>query len=126
MSETNCNKLPPPETSAPKKIILEIGSGMNPAITREPAFYPGERQLQPGEQYIGVDHLLNNLQFGKTVIDDKCPDKDSIFLLQADARGSLPLRDKSVDEIILREIISYPMGFKNWVVRNGKQKYGTK
>lgn len=79
-----------------KRLILEIGSGKTPFIIE------GKRKIETQEHYFGID--INPYKTRYSALMLGVPYSDKFTLMTADARN-LPLRDGSVDEVVMCNVV---------------------
>ncbi len=88
-----------------KKIILEIGTGANPAIGESGRY---KEKLSEGDHiFVALDINLLGLQKLKermcwTDVNDI---QEKVLIVNADGKKGIPLHKNSVDEVVLRNIL---------------------
>jgi len=91
-----------------QKRILEIGVGGAPFFA---ARKPPTRKLEDKEMYIGLDVKEEELKIAK---NNYAQEKVSFIKGSAE---DIPLKDKSVDEVIMREVLDAPVDYFRYKMR---------
>ncbi|MBI4033266.1 MAG: hypothetical protein HY377_02020 [Candidatus Blackburnbacteria bacterium] len=95
-----------PERSLPKRVILDVGSGAYP-------FPVGlrQRKIQKGEIYIGIDPDTRHAKENFRLVSDKragATAGEGKGFMAIGVGERLPLRNNSVDEVVIANVIGDP------------------
>jgi ubiquinone/menaquinone biosynthesis C-methylase UbiE len=95
-----------------EKLIVELGSGSLPVVAEKTAEYRDLFDADKNARYIGIDLNHDVLSHGRALqmrndAESGRPENDRISYVNARAE-SLSLKDASVDELILRNVLGDP------------------
>ena len=94
-----------PETNQrePMRVFVDFGAGRHPVAEVDPKRFQGKRS------YIGVDYDAEELRLGKKAFSEKqLGDVKTNALFVHTEKGSVPVEDRSVDEIFFGNVFGEP------------------
>ncbi len=94
--------------SPQKRVFVEVGTN------KAPVPFAGRKEFGSNDVYIGIDLAEESVRGAREYVKDAAAaaerdesGKNNLFFLSADAK-SLPLREKSVDELYFGNVFGYP------------------